>query len=202
MNNPLYRCSLPLPFFVESSVPIFFLQDDLPAWSLQGEQPDELLQAGGKRLALRHPSDQPQNHGCGEWGKVFRVILAILRFRSSESWFYIFFWFLWCFQPPKSSSGNGANPSDKVALVLHRQVAKITISDQLNKKQKILHSKFFCPLPSKTILLRVLLHVTDLWVWPAPPMEERSQLTSSSQSFSGNFSMIGNRCIWWVIMIF
>ena len=23
MNNPLYRCSLPLPFFVESSVPIF-----------------------------------------------------------------------------------------------------------------------------------------------------------------------------------
>ena len=28
-------------------------------------------------------------------------------------------------QPPKSSSGNGANPSDKVALVLHRQVFKL-----------------------------------------------------------------------------
>merc|ERR1712192_20604 len=31
------------------------LQDDLPAGPLQGQQPDELLQASGEGLALRHP---------------------------------------------------------------------------------------------------------------------------------------------------
>ena len=41
------------------------------------------------------------------------------------------------FQPPKSSTGNGANPSDKVALVLHRQVLNLKYQFQSNSHSRI-----------------------------------------------------------------
>ena len=163
-----------------------FIQDDLPAWPLQGQQPDELLQAGGKGLALRHPPHQPEDHGRGELriSKRFVQISDLVSFQTAD---FIFLWFVWCFQPPKSSTGNGANPSDKVALVLHRQVLKPKYQFQIIQTQGWALGVFslVCFLEPK--LCRALRHVTDLWVWPALPMEARSQWMSSSQSFSGDF---------------
>ena len=58
-------------------------QDDLPAGPLQGQQPGDLVQAGGAGLALRHTPRQPQDHGCGEFS-------ANLPFLNSQTADFIF----------------------------------------------------------------------------------------------------------------
>ena len=65
--------------------------------------------------------------------KWFLQISDLVSFQTPD---LVFLWFVWCFQPPKSSTGNGANPSDKVALVLHRQVIKLKHQCQIKQDSK------------------------------------------------------------------
>ena len=63
--------------------------------------------------------------------------LQISDLANSQTADFVFHWFVWCFQPPKSSTGNGANPSDKVALVLHRQVLNLKYQFQINSDSRM-----------------------------------------------------------------